>query len=40
MLVTCFGYVGYRNAKFGQIRVQREDYGDLKRLLMQIEEKG
>jgi DNA polymerase, archaea type len=25
MLVTCFGYTGYRNAKFGQIQVHERN---------------
>jgi DNA polymerase, archaea type len=36
MLVTCFGYTGYRNAKFGQIQVHERITGISRELLMQI----
>ncbi len=36
MLVTCFGYTGYRNAKFGQIQVHEKITGISRELLMQI----
>jgi DNA polymerase I len=36
MLVTCFGYAGYRNAKFGQIEVHERITGISRELLMQI----
>jgi DNA polymerase I len=36
MLVTCFGYTGYRNAKFGQIEVHERITGTSRELLMQI----
>jgi DNA polymerase, archaea type len=38
MLVTCFGYTGYRNAKFGQIQVHERITGISRELLMQIKE--
>lgn len=38
MLVTCFGYTGYRNAKFGQIEVHEKITGISRELLMQIKE--
>jgi DNA polymerase, archaea type len=38
MLVTCFGYTGYRNAKFGQIQVHEKITGIFRELLMQIKE--
>jgi DNA polymerase I len=38
MLVTCFGYTGYRNAKFGQIQVYERITGISRELLMQIKE--
>jgi DNA polymerase, archaea type len=38
MLVTCFGYTGYRNAKFGQIQVHEKITGISRELLMQIKE--
>jgi DNA polymerase I len=37
ILVTCFGYIGYRDAKFGQIRV-RERITEISRELLQISE--
>jgi DNA polymerase, archaea type len=36
MLVTCFGYTGYRNAKFGQIQVHERITQISRELLMQI----
>ena len=36
MLVTCFGYTGYRNAKFGQIQDHERITGISRELLMQI----
>jgi DNA polymerase I len=38
MLVTCFGYTGYRNAKFGQIQVHERITAISRELLMQIKE--
>ena len=38
MLVTCFGYTGYRNAKFGQIEVHEQITAISRELLMQIKE--
>ena len=38
MLVTCFGYTGYRNAKFGQIQVHERITETSRELLMQIKE--
>jgi DNA polymerase I len=38
MLVTCFGYTGYRNAKFGQIQVHESITAMSRELLMQIKE--
>jgi len=38
MLVTCFGYTGYRNAKFGQIQVHERITATSRELLMQIKE--
>ncbi|NLH20791.1 MAG: type B DNA-directed DNA polymerase, partial [Methanothrix sp.] len=38
MLVTCFGYTGYRNAKFGQIEVHERITAISRELLMQIKE--
>jgi DNA polymerase I len=38
MLVTCFGYTGYRNAKFGQIQVHESITAISRELLMQIKE--
>jgi DNA polymerase I len=38
MLVTCFGYTGYRNAKLGQIQVHERITGISRELLMQIKE--
>ncbi|VVB71855.1 DNA polymerase 1 [uncultured archaeon] len=36
MLVTCFGYTGYRNAKFGQIQVHERITALSREILMQI----
>ncbi|MCX6680948.1 MAG: type B DNA-directed DNA polymerase [Methanothrix sp.] len=38
MLVTCFGYTGYRNAKFGQIQVHERITEISRDLLVQIKE--
>jgi DNA polymerase I len=38
MLVTCFGYTGYRNAKFGQIQVHEKITETSRELLLQIKE--
>ena len=38
MLVTCFGYTGYRNAKFCQIQVHERITETSRELLMQIKE--
>ncbi len=38
MLVTCFGYTGYKNAKFGQIQVHERITEISRELLMQIKE--
>jgi len=38
MLVTCFGYTGYRNAKFGQIQVHERITAISRELLMDIKE--
>jgi DNA polymerase I len=38
MLVTCFGYTGYRNAKFGQIQVHERITETSRELFMQIKE--
>ena len=38
MLVTCFGYTGYRNAKFGQIQVHERITGISRELLIEIKE--
>lgn len=38
MLVTCFGYTGYRNAKFGQIQVHERITAASRELLIQIKE--
>jgi DNA polymerase, archaea type len=38
MLVTCFGYTGYINAKFGQIQVHERITEISRELLMQIKE--
>lgn len=38
MLVTCFGYTGYRNAKFGQIQVHERITALSREILLQIKE--
>jgi DNA polymerase I len=38
MLVTCFGYTGYRNAKFGQIQIHERITDTSRELLLQIKE--
>jgi len=38
MLVTCFGYTGYRNAKFGQIQIHERITDISRELLLQIKE--
>jgi len=38
MLVTCFGYTGYRNAKFGQIQVHESITAISRELLMQVKD--
>ena len=38
MLVTCFGYTGYRNAKFGQIQVHERITETSRELLMKIKQ--
>jgi len=38
MLVTCFGYTGYRNAKFGQIQVHERITGISRELLVKVKE--
>jgi len=38
MLVTCFGYTGYKNAKFGQIEVHERITAISRELLMRIKE--
>jgi len=38
MLVTCFGYTGYRNAKFGQIQVHESITQISRELLLQIKD--
>jgi len=38
MLVTCFGYTGYRNAKFGQIQVHERITAHSRELLLQIKQ--
>jgi DNA polymerase, archaea type len=38
MLVTCFGYTGYRNAKFGQIQVHERITEISREMLMQTKE--
>ena len=40
MLVTCFGYTGYRNAKFGQIQVHERITETSRELLLQIKGAG
>ncbi|MFA5331911.1 MAG: type B DNA-directed DNA polymerase [Methanoregula sp.] len=38
MLVTCFGYTGYRNAKFGRIEVHEGITGKSREILMRTKE--
>jgi len=38
MLVTCFGYTGYRNAKFGRIEVHEVITGRAREILLQTKE--
>jgi DNA polymerase I len=38
MLVTCFGYTGYKNAKFGRIEVHEEITRRSREILMQTKE--
>jgi DNA polymerase, archaea type len=38
MLVTCFGYTGYRNAKFGQIQVHESITQISRELLLQVKD--
>jgi DNA polymerase, archaea type len=38
MLVTCFGYTGYRNARFGSIEVHEKITGISREMLMQAKE--
>jgi DNA polymerase, archaea type len=38
MLVTCFGYTGYKNAKFGRIEVHEAITGRSREILMQTKE--
>lgn len=38
MLVTCFGYTGYRNAKFGSIRVHEQITGSARDILVLTKE--
>jgi len=38
MLVTCFGYTGYRNAKFGRIEVHEAITGRAREILLQTKE--
>jgi DNA polymerase I len=38
MLVTCFGYTGYRNAKFGRIEVHEHITGTSRELLLRAKE--
>jgi DNA polymerase, archaea type len=40
MLVTCFGYTGYRNAKFGQIQVHERITETSRELLMRRSRRG
>jgi DNA polymerase I len=40
MLVTCFGYTGYRNAKFGQIQVYEKITDTSREILLQIKEQA
>jgi DNA polymerase I len=38
MLVTCFGYTGYRNAKFGQIQVHERITALSREILLQVKD--
>jgi DNA polymerase I len=38
MLVTCFGYTGYRNAKFGQIQVHERITATSREMLIQVKD--
>ena len=38
MLVTCFGYTGYKNAKFGRIEVHEKITGRSREILLQTKE--
>jgi DNA polymerase I len=38
MLVTCFGYTGYKNAKFGRIEVHEEITGRSREILLQTKD--
>jgi DNA polymerase elongation subunit (family B) len=38
MLVTCFGYTGYRNAKLGRIQVHERITATSREILLQIKE--
>ncbi len=38
MLVTCFGYTGYRNAKFGQIEVHEQITGHAREILIRTKD--
>ncbi len=38
MLVTCFGYTGYKNAKFGRIEVHESITGQSREILLQTKE--
>ena len=38
MLVTCFGYTGYKNAKFGRIEVHEAITGKSRNILMQTKD--
>ncbi|HON81239.1 MAG TPA: type B DNA-directed DNA polymerase [Methanoregulaceae archaeon] len=38
MLVTCFGYTGYKNAKFGQIEVHEKITGHAREILVRTKE--
>ena len=38
MLVTCFGYTGYKNAKFGRIEVHEGITGRSREILLQTKD--
>ncbi len=38
MLVTCFGYTGYKNAKFGQIEVHEQITGHAREILIRTKD--